>query len=231
MNNIKNESGSIIVEASIYFPLVLCAVMSLLYLALFNMQEYLLMFQVQKTAAVATREEAYLGYEQFGMGDGNEIEFSWGEDSVPSVAEVTAYYKARHDSFKSLYREIAGFFSGGSGSDYASRFGETVRESTIVVLGTISAPEVQVERGLLGTGVTVTITHSLPIPGVLRYLGYEKGSTIRAAAYSCSINPSEFVRNVDVACDLINYILKKFGLEENFNAFLDKTPEVLNYIF
>lgn len=90
MNNIKNESGSIIVEASIYFPLVLCAVMSLLYLALFNMQEYLLMFQVQKTAAVATREEAYLGYEQFGMGDGNEIEFSWGEDSVPSVAEVTA---------------------------------------------------------------------------------------------------------------------------------------------
>ena len=68
----KNESGSIIVEASIYFPLVLCTVMALLYLALFNMQEYLLMFQVQKTAAVAAREEAYLGYEQFGMGGGND---------------------------------------------------------------------------------------------------------------------------------------------------------------
>ena len=231
MKKIKNESGSIIVEASIYFPLVLCTVMALLYLALFNMQEYLLMFQVQKTAAVAAREEAYLGYEQFGMGGGNEIDFSWGEDSVPSVTEVTAYYKAHHDSFKSLYREITGFFSGGSGSDYASRFADTVRESTIVVLGTISAPEVQIERGLLGTGVTVTITHSLPIPGVLRYLGYEGGTTIRAAAYSCSINPGEFVRNVDVACDLINYILKKFGLDEKFNVFLKKTNTVLNYIF
>ena len=67
MNRIKNENGVIMVEATIYMPLVFCTVMALLYLALFNMQEYMLMYQVQRVAAVAAREEAYLGYEKFGM--------------------------------------------------------------------------------------------------------------------------------------------------------------------
>ena len=41
-------------------PLVLCTVMALLYLALFNMQEYMMMYESQRVAAVAAREEAYL---------------------------------------------------------------------------------------------------------------------------------------------------------------------------
>ena len=60
MKNKKNEKGAIMVEASIYMPLVLCTVMALLYLALFNMQEYMLMYQAQRVAAVVSREEAYL---------------------------------------------------------------------------------------------------------------------------------------------------------------------------
>ena len=44
MKCIKSENGAIMVEATIYMPLVLCTVMALLYLALFNMQEYLLIF-------------------------------------------------------------------------------------------------------------------------------------------------------------------------------------------
>lgn len=231
MKKVKKENGSIIVEASIYLPLVLCTVMALLYLALFNMQEYLLMFQVQKVAAVAAREEAYLGYEEFGMGGGNEIDFSWGEGGVPSTEQVTSYYEAHHNSIKNLYREITGLFTTDRGIDYASRFSDAARESAIIVLGTINAPEVQVERGILGTGITVTITHSLPVPGVMKYFGYDGGTTIRAAAYSCSVNSSEFVRNVDLACDLIKYIMKKFGLGDSFSAFMDKTKSVLDFIF
>ena len=68
MKCIKSENGAIMVEATIYMPLVLCTVMALLYLALFNMQEYLLMYQAQRVAAVVSREEAYLGYEEFGIG-------------------------------------------------------------------------------------------------------------------------------------------------------------------
>ena len=74
-----SEKGAIMVEAAIYMPLVLCTVMALIYLALFNMQEYMMMYEVQRVASVVAREEAYIGYEGFGMGADNEIDFRWGE--------------------------------------------------------------------------------------------------------------------------------------------------------
>lgn len=228
MREKKNENGSVMVEAALYMPIVLCTVMALLYLALFNMQEYLLMYQTQKIAAVASREEAYLGYEKFGMGSGKEIDFSWGEGAVPSAADVTAYYEAYHSRLSSLYRGIGR--GAGSGTDYSSRFSNTARESAIIALGNISTPKIKVDRGFLGTEITVTITHSLPMPGILKYLEYEGGTTIRTSAYSYSVNPSEFVRNVDLASDLMSYIMEKLGLSKNYNEFLNKTNEVLSKI-
>ena len=43
MNGKDPEKGAVMVEAAIYVPLVLCTVMALIYLALFNMQEYMMM--------------------------------------------------------------------------------------------------------------------------------------------------------------------------------------------
>lgn len=230
MKIIKSENGAIMVEAAIYMPLVLCTVMALLYLALFNMQEYMLMYQAQRVAAVVSREEAYLGYEKFGMGNDNEIDFDWGEGNIPSEEEVDGYYKAYHNRLGDLYRGIGRAFSSEARLDYGSRFSDVARESALIVLGNISNPEIQVDRGLLGTDIKVTIKHSLPVPGVLKYLNYEGETTIRVAAYSYSVNPSEFVRNVDLASDFVSYIMKKFGLADSYNAFKDKTNKVLDII-
>lgn len=229
MKRMKNENGAIMVEASIYMPLVLCTVMALLYLALFNMQEYALMYQAQRAAAIVSREEAYIGYEKLGMGKDNEIDFSWGDGNKPSGAQISSYYKAHHENLRSLYREIASWF-GGSDTDYSRRFADAISESAIITLGSISSPEVQIERGLLGTEVKVTITHSLPIPGVLKYLEYDGGTTLRVAAYSYSLNPGEFVRNVDLAADLVSYIMDKLGLSKNYEEFLAKTKEIVDVI-
>lgn len=224
------------VEASIYMPLVLCTVMALLYLALFNMQEYMMMYQAQRVSAVAAREEAYLGYEEFGMGEGNEIDFSWGEGNLPSANTVSSYYEAYFDRVSSIYREmgtalsISGVMDADS-SGYTARFADAARQSALIALGTISAPEVEIAPGFWGTDITVTITHSLPIPKVLQYLGYRSEATIRIAAYSYSVNPSEFVRNVDLAVDLVSYIMEKCGLSQSYENFLDKTDEVLSFIF
>jgi len=234
LKKIQDENGAVIVEAAIYMPLVLCTVMALLYLALFNMQEYLLMYQVQRVCAVTAREEAYLGYEEFNMGSDNEIDFSWGEGGLPSSKMVKDYYIAHHNNASDLYREIGGVLSavgasGGGRMDYSSRFND-VAQSSLITLGSISTPEIEVDTGFFGTGVTVTITHSLPMPGVLAYLDYQGNTTIRTAAYSYSINPGEFVRNVDLAADLMDYIMEKLGLSKSYNNFLSKTDEVLSVI-
>lgn len=230
MKKAKSENGSIMVEAALYTPLVLCTVMVLLYLALFNMQEYMLMYHAQKIAAAVSREEAYLGYEKFGMGSSARADFSWGEAKAPDLETVTAYYTAHHERLSDLYREIKNLLSGGPRGDYSSRFATAVGETTLLVLGNISSPDVQIDRGFLGTDIKVTITHSLPVPGVLKYLDYNDSMTLRVAAYNYSVNPSEFVRNVDLAVDLVSYIMDKLGLSKNYNEFLGKVNEVLDFI-
>lgn len=230
MKRLKIENGAIVVEASIYMPLVLCTVMALLYLALFNMQEYMLMYHAQKIASVVSREEAYLGYEEFKMGENNEADFSWGEGNVPSAAVVTSYYTAHHHRMSDLYREIGRGLPIGEESDYSSRFSGAVRESALIALGNISSPEVQIDRGFLGTDINVTIAHGIPVPGALKYLGYGGNTTLRVAAYSYSVNPSEFVRNVDLAVDLISYIMDKLEMSKDYHAFLDQVDKTLSKI-
>lgn len=223
------------VEASIYMPIVLCTVMALLYLALFNMQEYLMLYQAERVAFVAAREEAYLGYEDFGMGADNEIDFDWGDGNIPSADKISSYYQAYFDRVTSMYREVGTALSiagvtDEDGSGYTSRFGDAARQASLIALGTVSAPEVEIDTTFWGTDITVTITHSLPIPGVIRYLGYDNEATIRMAAYSYSVNPGEFVRNVDLASDLMSYIMEKCGLSKSYDEFLNKTDEVLSAI-
>ncbi|MBR5508468.1 MAG: hypothetical protein IKV59_00275 [Lachnospiraceae bacterium] len=224
-----SEKGAVMVEAAIYMPLVLCTVMALIYLALFNMQEYMMMYQVQRVAAVAAREEAYIGYEYFGMGADQEIDFDWGEGNYPSAENVTAYYKEHSNKVSNMYRELTGWFTDSSGS-YEGRFASAARDASLLALGNISSPEVEIDKGLLGTKVTVTITHSLPMPGVIRYLGLSEQFTLRTAAYTYSVNPADFVRNVDLAVDLTSYVLEKLGWKDNVNGFFDKTKEILGKI-
>lgn len=233
MKKKRYEKGSIMVEAAIYVPLVFCVVMAMLYLALFNMQEYLMIYEAQRVAAVAAREEAYLGYEAFGMGADNEIDFSQG--NIPSQDKVTSYYKAHFSNLKRLYREVGSVLSaiGGSGvntGSYQSRFADAVSSSALITLGTISSPQIKVNTSFLGSEIIVEFTHSIQMPGVLAYLGYDGNRTLRSVAYSYSVNPTEFVRNVDLAADAVAYIFEKLGMSQNYQAFLSKTDQVLGKI-
>lgn len=234
MERKKTERGAIMVEAALYFPLVLCTVMALIYLALFNMQEYMMMFQAQRVGMIVAREEVYPGYEVFGMGSGKEIDFKWGEGNIPSADTVKNYYEEHNNGIGNLYREIAGALhiagiGGNLQGDY-TRFENAARESTLLALGEVSQPEISVDYGLLGNDVKVTITHNLPTPGVIRYLGLEDQLVISATSYTYSVNPTEFVRNVDLAFDMTAYIFEKLGISDQYNGLLNKIDTVLKAI-
>lgn len=222
-----SEKGAIMVEAAIYVPLVLCTVMALIYLALFNMQEYMMMYQVQRVAAVAAREEAYIGYEYFGMGADNEIDFDWGEGNYPSETDITEYYEGHNAKLSDMYRELTGWFIDNSGT-YESKFADAAKNTSLLALTSPSAPEVEIKKGLLGTEITVTITHKLPMPGVIRYLGLEEELTLAESSHTCSVNPANFVRNVDLATDLASYVLEKLGID--MGGFVERTKKVLDVI-
>lgn len=162
---IKDEKGVAMVEATIYMPIVLCVVMSLIYLALFNMQEYMMLYEAQRVAAVAAREDAYIGYDTFGMGSDNEIEFKNGAD-LTSAGKVNAYMEAHNESMSALYRgagKLVSAITGGHASAQAQNVAGTVSASSLVATTGMSTPEIEVKTGFLGTNVTVTIKHNLSL--------------------------------------------------------------------
>lgn len=229
MKQKTNEKGSVIVEASIYLPLVLCTVMALIYLALFNMQEYMMMYQAQRVAAVAARETAYPGYVNFGMGQDNEIDFDWGAGNTLDGDTIASYYTTYNRGLGELYREITDWFRGDV-RNYESDFANAARESTLIALGTVSEPTVEIDRGILGTDITVTFTHSLPMPGVLKFLELDDRLEIKSTAYTYSGNPAGFVRNVNLAVDMLSYVFEKLGMEESFNGFKEKAGEIIEKV-
>nr|WP_155959559.1 hypothetical protein [[Eubacterium] cellulosolvens] len=226
----SRENGAIMVEATIYIPIVLCMVVALIYLALFNMQEYMIMYEAERVASVVARDVAYNGYDHFKMGEGNEIDFQ----EFPSSEAIKEYYESYHTGVSSLYREVGNLFAavgvgGTDESSYEHRFANAAAEYSLIAAGTISAPDVEVDDGLLGTSVTVTFTHTIPVPGVLKYLGYKGTTNLRVAAYSYSVNPGEFARNVDLASDLVDYVFKKLNIS-GFPDFKSKVSNVLDKI-
>ena len=62
----KNEAGVIMVEAAIYFPIVIFTVFAMIYLGMVKYQQTILNFQVMKLATLGAREAAYPGYSMLG---------------------------------------------------------------------------------------------------------------------------------------------------------------------
>ncbi len=231
----QSERGGVLVEASIYFPLVICTVIAMIYLGLFWMQEAALSYVAERVAAEASRGEAYLGYRVLGMNAGRNVDFAW-DGGVPPREAVTSYYEAYHARVGDLYREVGTLASvlAGSGNRevvYEAKYAGAVMEVTLLALGHITPPEVTIDRGFFSSTVTVTITHTLPMPKVVRYLGVEGSEfAIETRATRKIVNPGEFVRNVDLAADLLDGLMEKFGVSENYHDFLNKTKNIMEKI-
>lgn len=231
----KQNRGAVMVEASIYFPLVICTVVAMLYLGLFQMEESALGYVAERIALEVSREEAYPGYMKFNMNEGRAVDFSW-EGSMPTKDTVTSYYKAHHEDLGSLYREFSGVASifGGSGaaeSAYRTKYANTANTVKIIALGTVSEPDIKINKGFFSSTVTVSITHQFPVPGVIRYLGIDENQyAIKTTATKSIVNSGEFVRNVDLAVDAVEYLLEKLGLDDNVKTLVEKAKKVIELL-
>ena len=232
--SIKNESGVAVVEASIYLPVVIAIVFFLVYLAFFYMEEFAMFYAVERAANETAREIAYQGYTQLEMNEDGAFEFSWSGDT-PSKDDVNYYYRARHgnendvnkSSILSLYREIKELFPGRDYSDLETKYDDIVKKTSMISAGTLTSPEIQVKRGLFSSEVTVTVSHELNTPGIMRYVGAGEKIVIRTTTKKLAICPADFVRTVDLGTDLVDFLLEKFDKNGKVGDFINKTKECI----
>ncbi len=231
----QQNRGAVMVEASIYFPLVICTVMTMLYLGLFQMEESALGYAAERIVLEVSREEAYPGYMEFNMNEGHAVDFSWAGE-MPPQDTVTSYYKAHHKNIGSLYREFGGLAAvfGGSGtaeSAYRAKYANTANTVKIIAPGTVSEPDIQIKKGMFSSTVTVSITHQFPVPGVIRYLGIDETQyALKTTATKSIVNAGEFVRNVDLAVDATEYLLEKLGLGNDVKKLVEKAKKVIELL-
>mgnify|MGYP002561164852 CR=1 FL=1 len=205
-----SEKGAVTVETVIYFPITIGIVMVILYFGLFKLQESYFFFQVERAATQLAREAAYPGYDSFTDEEplkNSKVDFDW--ESGPSKEQIKSYYAAYKGSASKIYRWGYDSKSSKRAADYQQAL---QKNSALFSIGRTEA-YVKLDSSFLSKSVQAELRYVIATPGILKYLGLKDSLTIYSAAYQPVINSTDFVRNVDLAWDMGNFLLKKFHLD------------------
>lgn len=221
----REESGAIMVEASIYFPIVIFTVFAMIYFGMVRYQESILTFQVEKLAMMGGREVAYQGYEVFSDDDSlgsSAVDFKSGKDFS---SEMESYYN-RHSEH--LYNEWQFNYSEES-SRLESDLSEMLSKRSFLT-GVETDAEVSVSNYVIGKSLTVKAAYGLKSPKFLDFVGVPLDLTLKTNVTQSASNPTELVRNIDLATDLIDFLLERFGVKDRVDSFLKKAEDIKNKI-
>ena len=220
--HIKSEKGAVMVEASIYFPIVLGIVFSLIYVSLWKIEECAVYFCAQKVANSAANAIAHQNFDKlYGNGDvvgiDTSIDFRWSSDIVPE-SNVKNYYKGRKDLYKRVTIQNDKYQKALKKMINATKFvGFHLRDKDI---------NVKVDAGLLRTVVNVEVAIGFETPGIMKYVGFDDEIKFKSKGYQFASEPVDFVRNADLAVDLIEYLFDRLGISDNIKAFTDKWQQI-----
>lgn len=231
----RQESGAIMVEATIYYPIVIFVVFAMIYLGMVKYQETLVTYQVEKAAILGAREVAYQGYEVL---ETEKTKTSAGMDLEPGTAfsisdgkgtmdQETAkqYYEKRMEH---LYHEWQFNYSDEE-NRLKGELEEALKKKSFLT-GVETTAEVEISNYVIGKSIRVSADYGLQSPRFLSYVGVPMKLTLRTSVTQSASNPAELVRNIDLAGDLIDFLLERFGVKDQVDSFLKKAEDIKNKI-
>lgn len=210
--NKRNESGELMLEAAIYFPIVILVMALMICVGVAKLQQCVMFFEAEKIANNAAKCVVYVGYDKLSGVMDNSTVVDLNE--VPGDAEVKAYYEAKKGN---LYKEWAWNYSTQEGA-FESLLSKMLTSFSLLN-GIGSHPDVDIKGGLIPS-VQVTVSYSLEFPHMFEFLVRDSDkagmfSDVKVASYSrcVAVDPVEFVRNTDIAFDVLDFLLDKFGID------------------
>lgn len=220
-----DESGVVMVEASIYFPMVIFTVFAMIYFGMVKYQESILTFQVEKLAIMGGRVVAYQGYEVWADEEAlfsTSVDFESGRNFSSAMED----YYSRHsehlyNEWKFDYRQEQGILEG--------QLSQMLSRKSFLT-GVETEAKVSVTNYVIGKSIKVEASYGLKSPKFLDYVGVPMNLTLKSSVIQNASNPAELVRNIDLATDLIDFLLERFGVKDRVDSFLKKVEDIKDKI-
>lgn len=230
----KGNSGAMAIEAVFIVPIVSLVVIVLIYAAMFSFQKSLMNLQAHKIATEVARIITYSGYESIyneaeskGLIRNNAVDFS-GEYAI-SKSTLNEIYK-EHNPYRQwslLSKKKVERLNLNESPGEA--LVETMKAVSVIAIGIPQEPKITIDPGLFVTLVTVEASFIYEYPGFFNIIGL--GERVEVMSTSVTVNatdPIEFIRNVDIAEDLTNFLLEKLGVKDKLDSFMKKTKDFID---
>ena len=218
----KEQSGVIMVEAAIYFPIVIFTIFAMIYFGMVKYQQTILMFQVQKLAMLGAREAAYPGYQLLGTDESKQssaVDFPTGTSFDEGT--LNNYYD---QTSRRLYGEW--HFNYQEEENRLSNDLEGMLSQKSFLTGIQSTSSVKITNYVIGKNIEVSASYGLKTPQFLNYVGVPLDLTLSTKVEEMASSPAEFARNVDLSIDLTNFLLEQFGVKDNVDGFIRKMKDI-----
>ena len=213
--NLKSEKGEAVIEATLVYPIVFFIVGFIILFGLYEMQGVLEYSCAQYIASYTTRLITEPGYENYGEINDNDIDFK----SVNKFSNDEKKFSAN------MYRRINN--NKISKDKMKEKLENMVNSSKLLKIDNTECI-VNLKRSLLNTTIVVTVKDNLKMPDFLKYIGLDNNWSRSVMATSVVTDPAEFIRNLDMAQDVINYILDKLGLSGRLETLINKVSGFYN---
>lgn len=206
---VKDTGGDAVVEAAILFPIMIMIFAALVLLATYLPQRMLLQEAAQYAAtAVATQAgDTYVAFDD----NGNRIR------KTPDISVYVTAFK--------------GIFGGGISRDHAGQIATHRAENAIMPVSSRIDVDVKVTNFVVYREITVTLTQTVPMPVDLSFIGFPKELRLEQQASAVVQDGDEFVRNIDIAKDMMVWLDSKLGISQSLreSGALGKIEEVYRF--
>ena len=208
---IREDDGDAVVEATILFPIMILIFAALVMLAIYLPTHAALQHatQIAATAIAVEESDTWLFF------DDSTLSYRWETDKSRLPNVYADLFSGIDDAAARSENIVTKTESGGISS----------KAGTLTV-------DCQIVNRIVYKEVVVTATRSFTIPGNFSMIGFPKTITITASSTAVVQNGEEFIRNIDMAVDFVEYISKKFGISnisETISTSWNKVRSVLGW--
>lgn len=197
---IKDTDGDAVVEATILIPIMIMIFAALVLLSMYLPSRAVLQRATQYAAtAIATeKSDTWLSFDEKSMS------YLWAKDK-----------KSLNNVYVSLIKSVV---PGDDDADKAETIVRKVEENGISVKAGTLTVEYGIVNYIVYKEIIVTATRTIPVAVDLSFIGFPKEIPITVTSTAVVQNGDEFVRNMDIAVDLVEHLKENSDIDNMFKS-------------